>query len=52
MDEEIKEPADEKTAAIVDKWFNDAFHDRGIQTEFYNIVLAAKEDLKKRLKEA
>lgn len=46
MDEEIKE-----TDAIVDRWFNDSFHDRGIQTDFYNIVLAAKEDLKKRLKE-
>ncbi len=41
----------DETDAIVDRWFNDSFHDRGVQTEFYNLVLAAKEDLKKRLKE-
>lgn len=47
MKEEKKGPS--KTDAVVDRWFSETFYDRGIQTETFNMLLAAKEELKKRL---
>jgi hypothetical protein len=40
--------------AIVDRWFADAFHGSplGNQTELWNLVHGAKEDLKRRLSKA
>ncbi len=44
-----KEAAASKTDEIVDRWFSETFYDRGIQTETFNLLLDAKEGLKKRL---
>jgi hypothetical protein len=37
---------------VVEKWFIDTFHNRGISGEEYNRLVAAKNDLKARLARA
>jgi hypothetical protein len=45
------EPAPPASDAIVESWFQDAFHNRAIETSEYNRIFAAKEDLKARLRD-
>lgn len=35
---------------IIDKWFQDTFYNRALDTEFFNYIMTAKDELKERFK--